>query len=222
MPLTNLIRVGATGSTGCPRSVVGVNLVLCNWQKCNDKENNIIQSTLELISNTTMGQLGVCQGFWADQLHSAVDLESPLRPVTLKHPPCLMTPSTTEPLTLKPLNWNSRGEIGRGRKDEEVGELKATPLLVCPSSLLLYWAQKCVFMLREFESFYGMHMKQMRTPHTRGACEEKRVACAAGDVTLAPILPPPFFFHPILLTSSNFSLQAIQFQWRTCSDRISP
>lgn len=29
----------------------------------------------------------------------------------LKHPACLITPSTTEPLTLKPLNWNSRGEI---------------------------------------------------------------------------------------------------------------
>lgn len=50
--------------------------------------------------------MGGARGLSADQLLSAVGLESPLRP---EAPGTLPTPPTTEPLTLKPLNWNSRG-----------------------------------------------------------------------------------------------------------------
>lgn len=57
--------------------------------------------------------MGGARGLSADQLLSAVGLESPLRPEAPgmfdDTPPTLPTPPTTEPLTLKPVNWNSRG-----------------------------------------------------------------------------------------------------------------
>lgn len=60
--------------------------------------------------------MGGARGLSADQLLSAVGLESPLRPEAPgmfdDTPPTLPTPPTTEPLTLKPLNWNSRGGGG--------------------------------------------------------------------------------------------------------------
>lgn len=83
---------------------MGVSLVACSWQKWNNKKNNIVLRALELISASTVGQLGNIPGFSADQLYSAVVVENCLRPVTLEHASCLMKPSTTEPLTLKPLN----------------------------------------------------------------------------------------------------------------------
>lgn len=60
--------------------------------------------------------MGGARGLSADQLLSAVGLESPLRPEAPgmfdDPPPPLPTPPTTEPLTLKPLNWNSRERGG--------------------------------------------------------------------------------------------------------------
>ncbi len=81
--------------------------------------------------------------------------------------------------------------------------------------ILLYWAQDmpshAVFFLEEFILFYGTHTEKIGLK-TRG---QKRLSFRSFH---------PFFFLSILLTScfsSNFSLRAVQLQWRTSSDRIS-
>lgn len=81
-------------------SVVGVNQnIMSLWRRPNCTED------LDLISDSAAEQ----------QLHSAVGLESP---------PCLMTLSTTELLTLKPLHWNSRGDKGKGGRMKRLEEWK--------------------------------------------------------------------------------------------------
>lgn len=163
--------------------------------------------------NTSRGQQEIYPNVLsAHQPHSAADPESPLRPAALKNPPSLMTPSVTEPLTLKPLNWNSRGVTGKERKDDEevVGGLKSTQLLVYPSSFLLYTAEICGKSLNLFA-----HMEETRMRYTRGACEDSRVACATGGVILYLVLAPPLAHshltscflesHPVLLTHTLWS-----------------
>lgn len=99
---------------------MGVNPFLWNLQKFNKGKIDIIERSLDFMFNTSRGRQGIYPNVLsAHQPHSAADPESPLRPAALKHPPCLMTPSATEPLTLKPLNWNSRGVTGKERKDDE-------------------------------------------------------------------------------------------------------
>lgn len=96
--------------------------------------------------------------------------------------------------------------------------MKATLLLVCPSSSLLYEAQICVFMLQD--SFSGMHMENMTAPDTKEVCKGKGVARAAEMLLSLPSSLPPSFFRPILLTSyfsPNVSLHTTQVQRRTCS-----
>lgn len=90
--------------------------------------------------------------------------------------------------------------------------MKATLLLVWPSSSLLSGAQICVFMQQE--SFSGMHMEDMTTPDPRGVRKGKGVARAAGDTALSPIISPSIL---LTLYSSDLSLHTSQVQRRTCS-----
>ena len=75
---------------------------------------------------------------------------------------------------------------------ERWGEMSGTRLLVCPSSSVLTGAEEISFhavsfLPAKFNLFLATTWTRRRRMKAR---EENAIACAAGDATLFPILPP--------------------------------